>query len=95
MERGLAVFIGIVSEEKMPTGEVAERVKGVGGVESVYELTGNLDLLVYAKSHSARGLNQLIEKIRALEGVVSTSTYLVLDRHGQGIGGGHMHGNDG
>ena len=85
MNSELAVFIGIVSEEKTPTSKIVEEIKRVGGVESVFELTGNFDLLVFAKSNSARDLNLVIERIMALDGVVSTTTYLVLAHHQNGV----------
>jgi len=81
MERGLDVFIGVVSEEKTPTSEVVKRIMRVEGVDSVYELTGNFDIFVRASSHSAGELNKVIERVRACEGVVSSTTYLVLQRH--------------
>ena len=81
MRRGLEVFVGVVAEEGSPTAEVAARIMGVKGVKGVYELTGNFDILVQASSHSASGLNMIIEEIRACEGVVSSTTYLVLQQH--------------
>ena len=88
MNNELKVFIGIVSEEKTPTTRIVDEIKTVHGVETVFELTGNLDLLVFAKSNSARELNLLIERIRATEGVVSTNTFLVLDEHPPSSNGG-------
>ncbi|VVC03084.1 HTH-type transcriptional regulator LysM [Candidatus Burarchaeum australiense] len=81
MERGLNVFIGVVSEEKTPTSEIVRRIARVEGVNTVYELTGNFDIMVQASSHAASELNKIIERVRACEGVVSSTTYLVLQRH--------------
>ncbi|RLG19523.1 hypothetical protein DRN67_02490 [Candidatus Micrarchaeota archaeon] len=81
MRRGLDVFVGVVSDEKAPTAEVAARIMQVKGVERVYELTGNFDIMVQASSDSASALNGVIENIRACEGVVSSTTYLVLEAH--------------
>ena len=81
LEHGLQVFIGVVCEEKEPTAEVVQRILKVDGVRTAYELTGNFDVMVQAQSHSAGELNRVIENIRACEGVMSSTTYLVLERH--------------
>jgi len=81
MERGLNVFVGVVSEEKRPTAEVVKNILAVRGVQTVYELTGNFDIMVFASSQSASELNKVIENIRACKGVVSSTTYLVLQRN--------------
>lgn len=81
MEHGLQVFIGVVCEEKVPTSAVVTRILAVEGVRTAYELTGNFDVMVQAQSHSASELNGMIERIRACEGVDSSTTYLVLERH--------------
>ena len=81
MRRGLEVFVGVVAEEKRPSAEVAGNMMKVKGVKKVHELTGNFDLMVQASSQSASGLNDIIEKIRACKGVVSSTTYLVLQSH--------------
>jgi DNA-binding Lrp family transcriptional regulator len=81
VEHGLQVFIGVVCEEKEPTSEVVKRILEVEGVRTAYELTGNFDVMVQAQSHSAGELNKMIERLRACEGVESSTTYLVLERH--------------
>jgi len=81
MEKGLSVFIGAVTDEKLATGEVTKRILKIGGVERVYELTGDFDVLIFARSGSVTELNRIVEAIRAAQGVISSTTYLVLDTH--------------
>ena len=81
MEKGLEVIVGVVSDDKTPTAQVVARLMKIDGVSAVYELTGNFDIMVRAQSHSAGELNKMIEKMRICEGVVSTNTYLVLEKH--------------
>ena len=79
MQTGISVFIGAVTDEKIKTCSIVERIKGVKGVNTIYELTGNLDVLVLAQSDSLHEINELVEAVRACEGVKETTTYLVLE----------------
>lgn len=80
MESGISVFIGAVTDEKVKTARIVESLKKVNGVRTIYELTGNLDVLVFAQSDSLSEINTLVEAVRACEGVKETTTYLVLEK---------------
>ena len=79
METGISVFIGAVTDEKVKTSKIVQALKGVGGVRKIYELTGTLDLLILARSDSLHEINNLVEAVRACEGVKEPTTYLVLE----------------
>lgn len=79
MQSGISVFIGAVTDEKTRTSKIVERIRRIGEVKVVYELTGSLDLLILAQSDSIKEVNNLIEAVRACEGVKETTTYLVLE----------------
>lgn len=83
MENSISVFIGAVTDEKVHTEEIIKSVMQVAGVSSAWELTGSLDLLILAKSHSVQQLNAVVEAIRACNGVKETTTYLILESHGK------------
>jgi DNA-binding Lrp family transcriptional regulator len=80
MGNGLSVFIGIVSDEKVETGAIVEKLLAVEGVVEAFELTGSFDILLRAESGSVSELNAIVEGVRATEGVTSTQTYLILGR---------------
>jgi len=79
MQNGISVFIGAVTDEKVKTAKIVESLKGVRGVKTVYELTGALDLLILAQSDSLRQINELVEAVRACNGVRESTTYIVLE----------------
>ncbi len=79
MQSGISVFIGAVTDEKVKTSKIVASLKSVRGVRTIYELTGNMDVLVLAKSDSINDINSLVEAVRACEGVKETTTYLVLE----------------
>lgn len=60
------------------TGRIAGDVSAWDGVEAVWEVTGDNDLVVVADCPDANRLNSLIDRIRAVEGTESTRSRLVL-----------------
>ena len=62
----------------IPTGQVSSRVKGVAGVEVVYETAGQFDLAVLVRGANIVEVNKSIEAIRRIEGVINTNTTMVL-----------------
>ena len=79
MESGISVFIGAVTDEKVKTASIVEKLKGVRGVRTIHELTGNMDVLIFAQSDNLHEINELVEAVRACLGVKETTTYLVLE----------------
>jgi len=62
----------------VPTGQVSAKLKGVHGVETVYETAGQFDIAVVVKGANIVDVNKTIEGIRRVDGVTSTNTTMVL-----------------
>jgi len=60
------------------TGKIAKRIKALKGVERVYEISGDTDIMVIVDVANTIELNSTIEAIRALGNVRSTKTRLIL-----------------
>ena len=60
--------------------ENIEKVLQVKGVKRVYELTGDIDLLIEASASSEADLRRIIDEILEIRGVESTDTRIVLSR---------------
>ena len=61
-----------------PTRQVSEKIRGVKGVESVYETAGQFDIAVVVKGANIGDVNATIEGIRRTAGVTGTNTTMVL-----------------
>jgi Lrp/AsnC family transcriptional regulator, involved in the regulation of lysine biosynthesis len=61
-----------------PTRQVSEKIKGVKGVEAVYETAGQFDIAVVVKGANIGDVNATIEGIRRAGGVTGTNTTMVL-----------------
>jgi DNA-binding Lrp family transcriptional regulator len=53
-------------------------VEKLPGMERIYEVTGEYDIVSVVSSSSIEGINQCIEDIRKIDGVVKTNTVIVL-----------------
>ena len=61
-----------------PTYEVSKMVNQLAGVERIYEVTGEYDIVMVSSGGNIEGINRVIEDIRKIEGVEKTNTIIVL-----------------
>jgi DNA-binding Lrp family transcriptional regulator len=74
---GVSAIIMIGTSSHSPTSKVAEAIEKLG-VDRVYEVSGNYDIICFAEGSSLQEINATVEAIRKLPGVTDTSTTLVL-----------------
>jgi DNA-binding Lrp family transcriptional regulator len=65
-------------DPSIPTYTISKMVEELSGIESIYEVTGEYDIVCVVSQRDIEGLNQTIEDIRKLDGVVKTNTVIVL-----------------
>ena len=62
----------------VPTYSISKKIEELHGIERIYEVTGEYDVFCVVSSRDIEGVNQCIEDIRKIEGVVKTNTIIVL-----------------
>ena len=62
----------------LPTQEVSERIRKIPNVETLYEVTGEYDIVAVISGMSVVEVNECVEKIRRVEGIMKTNTMIVL-----------------
>lgn len=80
-EVGNEIRAAVLIKVKPPTSvpEVSRRiVKGVKGVERLYEVAGNYDILAILRGTSIKDINESIDNIRGIDGVADTNTLIIL-----------------
>jgi Lrp/AsnC family transcriptional regulator for asnA, asnC and gidA len=78
-DRDLSSAITWVSvDPATPTRQVSEKIRGIKGVESVYETAGQFDIAVVVKGANIGEVNSTIEGIRRIQGITGTNTTMVL-----------------
>jgi DNA-binding Lrp family transcriptional regulator len=75
---GLKAIIEVSVEVNVHTTKVANNIKAIEGVESVYEVSGNRDIVAIVDVDNTSKLNDVIEEIRSMKNVRNTETQLVL-----------------
>ncbi|MGQ9596354.1 MAG: Lrp/AsnC ligand binding domain-containing protein [Thermoproteota archaeon] len=57
-----------------------EKVLKIRGIRKVYELTGDIDLLIEVEASSEDDLRRIVDEVLGIKGVESTDTRIVLFR---------------
>lgn len=60
------------------TTRITRRLLGFSQVKNIFEVTGKYDIIAHLETNTTEELNDLIEDIRASEGVINTNTKTIL-----------------
>ena len=63
------------------TQEIAKELAGYDGVTEVFEVTGDQDIIAIVDVESSQHLNDIIERVRRYDNILSTRTRLILKEH--------------
>lgn len=61
--------------------EIARKLSEYDGVTEVFEVTGDQDIIAIVDVESSQSLNEIIERVRRYDNVLSTRTRLILKEH--------------
>ena len=75
---GVRAVTMIAVAPSTPTYELSKSVSELDGVERVYEVTGEYDIMLVSSGVNIDGINRCIEDIRKIKGVEKTNTIIVL-----------------
>jgi len=68
----------LVTNPAHPTQEVSKKIQAIPNVETTYEVTGEYDIVAVISGMNVTEVNECIEKIRRVEGIIKTNTMIVL-----------------
>ena len=77
----ISAFIGVSISDPRLLSAFEEWVDSIPQVLECHHITGGHTLLLKVKTQNTRDLEQLISRIRSMEGVASTETMVVLSTH--------------
>jgi DNA-binding Lrp family transcriptional regulator len=78
ISEGTEAITLVATNPTSPTQEVARRIADISNVETIYEVTGEYDIVVVISGMNVIEVNECIEKIRRVEGIMKTNTMIVL-----------------
>ena len=61
--------------------EIAKELASYDGVTEVFEVTGDQDIIAIVDVESSQHLNDIIERVRRYDNILSTRTRLILKEH--------------
>lgn len=68
----------LATNPSYPTTDVSKRIQAIPNVETVYEVTGEYDIVAVISGMNVAEVNECIEKIRRNDGIMKTNTMIVL-----------------
>lgn len=74
-------LVEVQVQANVQTGPIASDIREWDGVETVWEVTGDNDLVVVAECPTTETLNQIIDRIRQIDGANATRSRLILKEH--------------
>ena len=75
---GAQAITFLATNPAYPTQEVSKKIQTIPNVETTYEVSGEYDIVAVISGMNMMEVNECIEKIRMVEGIVKTNTMIVL-----------------
>ncbi|MDR0335313.1 MAG: Lrp/AsnC family transcriptional regulator [Methanomassiliicoccaceae archaeon] len=79
--RNVKAMVEIRVDVNTDTDAVAKTLASQDGVSEVYEVTGDQDIIAIVDVESSQQLNDIIERVRRYDNILSTRTRLILKEH--------------
>ena len=68
----------LATNPSFPTLEVSKKIMALPNVETLYEVTGEYDIVTVISGMNVEEVDECIEKIRRVDGIMKTNTMIVL-----------------
>ncbi len=68
----------LATNPSLPTVEVSKKIQAIPNVETIYEVTGEYDIVAVITGMNITEVNECLEKIRNVGGIMKTNTMIVL-----------------
>jgi DNA-binding Lrp family transcriptional regulator len=76
--KNVKAMIDVKIDTNVNTVDITSKIAGLPGVERVFEVSGDRDIVVIVETASTAELNEIIERIRKIPRTQSTWTRLIL-----------------
>jgi len=78
LKNEIRAVVLVKTQPPVPVPEVSKNIMKISGVDAVYEVTGEYDIIALVRAQSVDDVNRFIDEIRSIPGVVGTYTMIVL-----------------
>lgn len=77
-KEGFFAVVLVKSQSQVNTAIIVNKIKKIEGIKNVYEVAGEFDIIIEITTESPEKFNEVIEKIRSIEGILETKSLTVL-----------------
>jgi DNA-binding Lrp family transcriptional regulator len=77
-ENATSAIVLISVESSTETSKVSEKLAKLDGVKTVYEITGQYDIITIISATNISEINSSIDALRKIPGVIDTNTVIIL-----------------
>lgn len=78
LENEIRAFVFVKTSPQIPTPEISKKLVKINGVETVFETTGEYDIIAFVRGATISSINKTIDEIRAINGIISTNSTIIL-----------------
>jgi DNA-binding Lrp family transcriptional regulator len=78
LAEGAQAITLLATNPSLPTVEISRKIQEIPNVETIYEVTGEYDIVAVISGMNVMEVNECIEKIRRVDGIQKTNTMIVL-----------------
>ena len=79
--KNVKALVEVKIDVNTDTEAIARELSTYDGVTEVFEVTGGQDIIAIVDVESSQSLNEIIERVRRYDNVLSTRTRLILKEH--------------
>ena len=73
----IGAILNVKTAPEIATSEISQQIKSIGALR-VFEVAGRYEIVCYIQAESLQEINNHVEQIRAIRGVIETQTLPVL-----------------
>ncbi|MGC9104882.1 MAG: HTH-type transcriptional regulator LysM [Thermoprotei archaeon] len=78
LENEIRAFVFVKTSPQIPAPEISKKLVKISGVETVYETTGEYDIVAFIRGPNITAINRTIDEIRSVQGIISTNSTIIL-----------------
>lgn len=79
-EMGTSAIVLVSVDSSHETSDVSESLAGLDGIRTIYEITGQYDIVAILSAAGITELNTAIDSLRRTAGIIDTNTVIILRR---------------
>ena len=79
LQNEIKAVVLVKTSPQVPVFKISKEIANLQGVDHVYEITGEYDVLAVIRANNVLALDSIINSIRNIDGVSSTNTMIILN----------------